>query len=70
MAALKAMPNIQVLTPDQCFEWLKDQPANTGINFHAFLGGLDPELSWASLLRFEKQVLPRLVDAGLVDLNI
>ncbi len=67
--ALKAMPNIQVVTPDQCFDWLKTQPANTGINFHALLGGLDPELSWASLLRFEKQVLPRLVEAGMVELN-
>jgi hypothetical protein len=67
--ALKAMPNIKVLTPDQCFEWLKTQPANAGINFHALLGGLDPELSWASLLRFEKDVLPRLVDAGMVELN-
>ena len=67
--ALKAMPNIKVLTPDQCFEWLKTQPANAGINFHALLGGLDPDLSWASLLRFEKDVLPRLVDAGMVELN-
>ncbi|WP_374281370.1 LLM class flavin-dependent oxidoreductase [Novosphingobium sp.] len=68
--ALKAMPNIKVLTPDQCFEWLKTQPANAGINFHALLGGLDPELSWASLLRFENEVLPRLIDAKMVDLNL
>ncbi|MEZ5735522.1 MAG: LLM class flavin-dependent oxidoreductase [Novosphingobium sp.] len=68
--ALKAMPNIKVVTPDECFEWLKTQPANTGINFHALLGGLDPELSWASLLLFEKEVLPRLVDAGMVELNM
>ncbi len=67
--ALKAMPNIKVLTPDQCFDWLKQQPANAGINFHALLGGLDPDLSWASLLLFEKVVLPRLLDAKMVDLN-
>lgn len=67
--ALKAMPNIKVLTPEQCFEWLKTQPANAGINFHALLGGLDPDLSWASLLLFEKEVLPRLVDARMVELN-
>ena len=70
VAALKAMPNIKVVTPDQCFEWLQTQPANAGINFHALLGGLDPDLSWASLLLFEKQVLPRLVDAGMVELNL
>lgn len=67
--ALKAMPNIKVLTPVQCFEWLKTQPANAGINFHALLGGLDPELSWASLRLFEREVLGRLVDAKMVDLN-
>lgn len=67
--ALKAMPNIKVVTPDQCFDWLKTQPANTGINFHALLGGLDPELSWASLRLFENAVLPRLIDAGMVELN-
>ena len=67
--ALKAMPNIKVLTPDQCFDWLQTQPANAGINFHALLGGLDPDLSWASLLLFEKAVLPRLVEAGMVELN-
>lgn len=67
--ALKAMPNIKVLTPNQCFEWLKTQPANAGINFHALLGGLDPDLSWASLRLFEKEVLPRLIDAKMVDLN-
>ena len=64
------MPNIKVLTPDQCFEWLKEQPANAGINFHALLGGLDPDLSWASLLLFEKEVLPRLIDANMVELNL
>ncbi len=68
--ALKAMPNIKVLTPDQCFDWLKQQEPNIGINFHALLGGLDPELSWASLKLFEKAVLPRLIDAGMVELNL
>lgn len=67
--SLKAMPNIKVLTPGQCFDWLKQQPANAGINFHALLGGLDPDLSWASLLLFEKEVLPRLIDANMVELN-
>ena len=59
---LKAMPNIKVVTPDQCYEYLCSLPDDTAINFHALLGGLDPELSWKSLLLFEKEVLPRLVD--------
>lgn len=68
--ALKAMPNIKVVTPDQCFEYLSGLPYDTSISFHALLGGLDPELSWNSLLLFEKAVLPRLLDAGLIELNV
>ena len=64
--ALKAMPNIQVLTPDACFEYLKGLGAGTSVTFHALLGGLDPEVSWRSLRLFEKEVLPRLVREGLV----
>lgn len=64
--ALKAMPNIKVLTPDRCFEYLKGLGAGTAVTFHALLGGLDPELSWKSLRLFESDVLPRLVAEGLV----
>ncbi|MES1971473.1 MAG: LLM class flavin-dependent oxidoreductase [Pseudomonadota bacterium] len=64
--ALKAMPNIKVVTPDQCFDYLKELGAGTAVTFHALLGGLDPEVSWRSLKLFEKEVLPRLVAEGLV----
>ncbi len=67
--ALKAMPNIKVLTPDQCYEYLSSLPDNSAVTFHALLGGLDPELSWKSLLLFEKAVLPRLIADGRVELN-
>ena len=32
--------------------------------FHPLMGGMDPELSWASLRLFEKAVLPRLRERG------
>lgn len=66
---LKAMPNIKILTPDQCFDYLKALGHDTRVTFHALLGGLDPEMSWKSLKLFEKEVLPRLVSEGLVDLK-
>jgi len=69
LEALKAMPNIKVLTPDQCFDYLAGLPRDTRLNFHALLGGLDPEFSWKGLLLFEKAVLPRLRDAGLLEPN-
>lgn len=66
--AVKAMPNVKVLTPNDCFDYLMGLPDDTAINFHALLGGLDPELSWKSLLLFEKEVYPRLVESGRLTL--
>ena len=65
--ALKAMPNIKVLTPDQCFDYAMELGADSQLTFHALLGGLDPELSWRSLNLFEKAVLPRLIEAGMIE---
>lgn len=67
--ALKAMPNVQVVTPDQCFDYLVGLGAGTNVTFHALLGGLDPELSWRSLRLFEREVLPRLRNTGLLQPN-
>ena len=64
--ALKAMPNIKVLTPDDCFAYLKELGAGTSVTFHALFGGLDPGVSWRGLKLFEKDVLPRLRAEGLV----
>ncbi|PNP98163.1 LLM class flavin-dependent oxidoreductase [Sphingobium sp. SA916] len=66
---LKAMPNIKLLTPDECFAYLKDLGRGTAVTFHALLGGLDPEVSWRSLRLFEKEVLPRLkAEPGLLEI--
>ena len=67
--ALKAMPNVKVLTPDQCFDYLTELGTGTSVTFHALLGGLDPELSWKSLRLFEREVLPRLRSTGLLSSN-
>jgi len=64
--ALKAMPNIKVLTPDDCFAYLQGLGDGTAVTFHALFGGIDPEVSWRSLHLFEAAVLPRLWDAGLI----
>jgi len=67
--ALKGMPNIKVVTPDECFAYLKELGRGTAVTFHALLGGLDPELSWSSLRLFEKAVLPRLkAEPGLLEM--
>lgn len=63
---LRHLPNIKILTPDQCFEYAMDLGHESQLTFHALLGGIDPDLSWKSLRLFEKSVLPRLVAAGMV----
>ena len=65
--ALKAMPNIKVLRPEDCFAYLKELGAGTSVTFHALFGGIDPEVSWRSLRLFEKEVLPRLEAEGLIE---
>lgn len=64
--ALRAMPNIKVVTPDECYDLITALGPDSQVTFHALLGGLDPELSWKSLRLFEKAVHPRLVADGLV----
>ncbi len=63
---LRKMPNIKVLTPDQCFDYIMGMEDLSQVTFHALLGGLDPELSWRSLRLFGREVHPRLVAAGRV----
>ena len=63
--ALRAMPNIKVVTPDECYALIKDLGPQSQVTFHALLGGIDPEVSWRSLRLFEKMVHPRLVADGL-----
>jgi alkanesulfonate monooxygenase SsuD/methylene tetrahydromethanopterin reductase-like flavin-dependent oxidoreductase (luciferase family) len=63
---LRGMPNIKVLTPSACFDYIKSLGPESQVTFHALLGGLDPEISWKSLRLFEREVHPRLVAEGLV----
>lgn len=64
---LRNMPNIKILTPDECFEYAMALGQDAQLTFHALLGGIDPELSWKSLRLFGEAVLPRLAAAGLVE---
>jgi alkanesulfonate monooxygenase SsuD/methylene tetrahydromethanopterin reductase-like flavin-dependent oxidoreductase (luciferase family) len=49
-----------VLTPDECVRLYRDLPEDGGLLFHPLVGGLDPEVGWASLELFADRVLPRL----------
>lgn len=62
---LKAHPRFVVCTPDELVELVSGYGPEDELTFQPLMGGLDPDIGWASLERFEHEVLPRLVAAGL-----
>jgi alkanesulfonate monooxygenase SsuD/methylene tetrahydromethanopterin reductase-like flavin-dependent oxidoreductase (luciferase family) len=58
--ALRATGNYPILTPDEVVALAKGMGPLDALLFHPLMGGMDPELSWASLELLEKKVLPRL----------
>jgi alkanesulfonate monooxygenase SsuD/methylene tetrahydromethanopterin reductase-like flavin-dependent oxidoreductase (luciferase family) len=57
VAALRLTGMYRVVTPDECIALARDVD---DLSFHALMGGLTPELSWASLELFAARVLPAL----------
>ena len=58
--ALRASGQYPIYTPDELVEIARGMGPMDSLLFHPLMGGMDPELSWASLRLFEKAVLPRL----------
>jgi alkanesulfonate monooxygenase SsuD/methylene tetrahydromethanopterin reductase-like flavin-dependent oxidoreductase (luciferase family) len=58
--ALRATGQYPVVTPDELIEIGRGMGPFDTILFHPLMGGMDPELSWASLRLFEAKVLPAL----------
>lgn len=49
-----------VVTPEQCLELARSVGPDGILIFHPLMGGMDPDLSWASLELFVTEVLPKL----------
>jgi alkanesulfonate monooxygenase SsuD/methylene tetrahydromethanopterin reductase-like flavin-dependent oxidoreductase (luciferase family) len=62
---LKKNKMLMVVTPDQCVALAQSLGAHSEITLQPLMGGLDPEVSWASLQLFEQKVLPRLTELGM-----
>jgi alkanesulfonate monooxygenase SsuD/methylene tetrahydromethanopterin reductase-like flavin-dependent oxidoreductase (luciferase family) len=58
--ALRATGQYKVMTPDELIEIARGMGPLDAILFHPLMGGMNPELSWASLRLFEAKVLPAL----------
>jgi len=63
-AALRASGMYRVVTPDECAALASELGPNGTLLLHPLMGGLPPELGWASLELFAARVLPRIRAAG------
>jgi hypothetical protein len=61
---LRASPQFQVLTPQQCVADIEARDPDVEIGIQPIMGGLDPALGSASLERFVTKVLPALERSG------
>ena len=62
---LRRSPHYQILTPKECIEMINDLGPTGAFTFRPLAGGMSPDLSWASLLLFEAEVLPHVGPAVL-----
>ncbi|WP_261574317.1 LLM class flavin-dependent oxidoreductase [Frankia gtarii] len=60
LAAVRASGVYQVVTPDECVALAQALEPDQPLVFHPLMGGMPPELGWASLELFAAKVLPRL----------
>lgn len=58
--ALKASGVYRVVTPDECVELARGMGPMGALVLHPLMGGMSPELGWASLELFAAKVAPRL----------
>jgi hypothetical protein len=58
--ALRASGMYRVVTPDACVALADELGPNGTLLLHPLMGGLSPELGWASLELFASRVLPRI----------
>lgn len=58
--SLRANPNFQIVTPEQCLEYAKSYGPNDILRIAPIAGGIDPKIAWENLRLFEKEVLPHL----------
>jgi alkanesulfonate monooxygenase SsuD/methylene tetrahydromethanopterin reductase-like flavin-dependent oxidoreductase (luciferase family) len=61
-AELRATGAYPVVTPEQLVAQVRSLGPGCAILLHPLAGGMEPELSWASLELFEKKVLPAIQD--------
>jgi hypothetical protein len=57
---LKRSGVYRLVTPDECVALSKELGPAASLVFHPLMGGMPPELGWASLELFASQVAPRL----------
>jgi hypothetical protein len=57
---LKASGVYRVVTVDECVQLAREIGPAGALVLHPLMGGMDPDLGWASLELFASKVLPQL----------
>jgi alkanesulfonate monooxygenase SsuD/methylene tetrahydromethanopterin reductase-like flavin-dependent oxidoreductase (luciferase family) len=60
LAVLKSIGAYPILTPDEGVKYALERGENGELSVHPLISGLPPEIGWAQLERFARDVLPRL----------
>jgi hypothetical protein len=51
---------LEIVTPERCVEIAQELGAEGHLILRPLFGGTEPEKAWASLRRFESEVLPQI----------
>jgi alkanesulfonate monooxygenase SsuD/methylene tetrahydromethanopterin reductase-like flavin-dependent oxidoreductase (luciferase family) len=65
LAELRASGSYLIVTPEECVALARKLGPAGQLEFHPLVGGADPEIGWAGLHLFAKEVLPALRREGL-----
>jgi hypothetical protein len=64
---LRTSGTYTIVTPAECIALATELGADAQLEFHPLVGGCAPEVGWSSLTLVEKEVLPALRAAGLLE---
>lgn len=67
LAQLRASGTYRIVTPAECVELATELGPDGQLEFHPLVGGCDPALAWTGLTLVEKDVLPGMQAAGLME---
>jgi hypothetical protein len=60
LAVLKSIGAYPILTPEEGLKHVRERGAKGDLSVHPLISGMPPEIGWAQLERFARDILPEL----------